>query len=404
MITQRELFFQHIGLPSRIPIALEIERAEGIYLYDGDGKKYIDLVSGVSVSNIGHRHPEVVKAISDQVNKYMHLMVYGKYIQSPQVKLAKRLADLLPKSLNCTFFVNSGSEAIEGSLKLAKRFTARTEIIAFKNAYHGGTHGALSVLGNESLKNAFRPLLPDIRFLEFNTVSDLVNITKKTACVIVEPIQAEAGIIIPQNDYLIALRKRCDETDALLVFDEIQMAFGRTGKLFCFEHSGVVPDILAIAKAMGGGMPLGAFISSHDIMLSLASNPELGHITTFGGHPVSCAAALASLNVLTTTDLVIKAEPKGNLFKNMLSKHTMIREIRQKGLMLAVELEKEEFTNKLVRILIRNGIVVDQFLFRPNAFRIAPPLTITEDEIAQACAAVLKSLDELKLIIGGHKS
>lgn len=395
MITQRELFFQHVALPSRKPVALEIEHAEGVFLYDMEGKKYFDLVSGISVSNIGHRHPEVIKAVEEQLKKYMHLMVYGKYIQSPQVLLAKKLADLLPENLDCTFYVNSGSEAIEGALKLAKRYTGRTGIIAFKNGYHGGTHGALSVMGNELLKNAFRPLLPDIRFLDFNSLSDLNHITKKTACVLVEPIQAEAGIIIPENDFLVSLREQCTATGTLLIFDEIQVAFGRTGKMFCFEHYNSVPDILVLAKAMGGGMPLGAFISLRDIMLSLTNNPELGHITTFGGHPVSCAAALASLNVLTSTNYMSEAEEKAILFKKMLNGHTLIKDIRNKGLMMAVELENETYTNQLSNILIKNGIIIDQFLFMPRAFRIAPPLTITKDEITEACSAILKSLDEL---------
>ncbi len=397
MISQRELFFQHLALPSRKPLALEIVSAEGIYMYSADGKRYTDLVSGVSVSNIGHRHPSVLKAIKDQLDKYMHLMVYGKYIQTPQVQFAKKLADHLPESLNSTYFVNSGSEAVEGSLKLAKRFTGRSEIIAFKNAYHGGTHGALSVMGDERLKQAFRPLLPNIRFLEFNNKKDLDAITTKTACVIVEPIQAEAGIILPQDDFLKELRKKCTRTGTLLIFDEIQMAFGRTGKLFCFEHYDVVPDILALAKAMGGGMPVGAFISSLEMMLSFSNNPELGHITTFGGHPVCCAAGLANLNVLTEGSLVEKAHAKGKIFHKALSNHPIVKEIRFKGLMMAIELENEDVANKLVQLFIKNGIVVDQFLFRPQAFRIAPPLTITEIEIAETCDVILKCFNELLL-------
>ena len=397
MISQRELFFQHLALPSRKPLALEIVSAEGIYMYDADGKRYTDLVSGVSVSNIGHRHPSVLQAIKDQLDKYMHLMVYGKYIQTPQVQFAKKLADHLPESLNNTYFVSSGSEAVEGSLKLAKRFTGRSEIMAFKNAYHGGTHGALSVMGEERLKQAFRPLLPNIRFLRFNNKKDLDAITTKTACVIVEPIQAEAGIILPQDDFLKELRKKCNLTGTLLIFDEIQMAFGRTGKLFCFEHYDVVPDILALAKGMGGGMPVGAFISSREIMLSLSNNPELGHITTFGGHPVCCAAGLANLNVLTEGSLVEQAHTKGKTFHEALRDHPLINEIRFKGMMMAIELENEAVANNLVQLFSKNRIVVDQFLFRPQAFRIAPPLIITEKEIAETCDVILKCFNELLL-------
>jgi acetylornithine/succinyldiaminopimelate/putrescine aminotransferase len=393
MISQRELFFRHVALPSRKPLALEIERAEGIYLYDINGKRYIDLVSGISVSNTGHRHPAVIKAVTDQLDKYMHLMVYGKYIQSPQVKLAKRLADLLPGDLQTTFFVNSGSEAIEGAMKLAKRYTGRTEMIAFWNAYHGGTQGALSILGNESLKNAFRPLLPEIRMLNYNSFEDLEQISAKTACVVVEPIQAEAGIILPVPGFLKALREKCNQTDTLLVFDEIQMGFGRTGKLFCLEHEQVVPDILCLAKSMGGGMPVGAFISSATIMQSLSHDPELGHITTFGGHPVCCAAALANLEVLTSGDLIQQAQSKGELFYELLKNHPLIKEIRFKGLMMAVELEKEEVTSDVVHLLAQNGLVVDQFLFRPAAFRIAPPLIIEEDQIKDVCEIILECLD-----------
>jgi len=395
MITQRELFFQHLALPSSTPLALEIEKAEGIYLYDSEGKAYIDLVSGVAVSNVGHRHPAILSAIKQQLDQYMHLMVYGKYIQSPQVKLAKRLSDLLPRGLDSTYFVNSGSEAIEGAMKLSKRYTGRTEIIAFKNAYHGGTQGALSALGNEEMKYAYRPLLPDVKFLDFDDSSVLKEITEKTACVLIEPIQAEAGIIIPADAYIHKLRQRCSETGTLLIFDEIQMGFGRTGKLFCFENWDVAPDIICLAKGMGGGMPIGAFISSKEIMSSLTFNPELGHITTFGGHPVCCAAALANIDVLQQENLIDMVNEKGELFYNKLSEHIAIKEIRHKGLMIAVELESPEVCNKLTGIFVKNGLVVDQFLFCPQAFRIAPPLTITKEEINVACEAILRSFDEI---------
>lgn len=395
MLTQRQLFFQHLALPSAHPLALEIVKAEGIYLFDVNGKKYIDLVSGVSVSNTGHRHPKIVEAIKNQLDKYLHLMVYGKYIQSPQVELAKKLSDHLPENLNSTYFVNSGSEAIEGTLKLAKRYTGRTGIIAFKNAYHGGTHGALSILGNEEMKYAFRPLLPDIQFLDFNNIEQLNRINEKTACVVIEPIQAEAGIILPENDFLKKLRKRCDETNTLLIFDEIQVGFGRTGKLFCFENYGITPDILCLAKGMGGGMPIGAFISSKEIMSSLTFNPELGHITTFGGHPVCCAAALANLKLLTESDIIDNVNKKGDFFRKNLSGHPAVKEIRQKGLMMAVELQNEQQVNKLLKLFIENGLVVDQFLFNPTSFRIAPPLTVSEKEVKEICQIINLCLDEL---------
>ena len=395
MLTKRQLFFQHLALPSAHTLALEIEKAEGIYLFDSDGKKYIDLVSGVSVSNVGHRHPMIIKAIKNQLDKYMHLMVYGKYIQTPQVDLATKLSENLPENLNSTYFVNSGSEAIEGALKLVKRYTGKTEIIAFKNGYHGGTHGALSLLGNEKLKYAFRPLLPNIQFLDFNNIEQLSKINKKTACVFIEPIQAEAGIILPEKDFLKKLRIRCDETNTLLVFDEIQVGFGRTGKLFCFENYEVTPDILCLAKAMGGGMPIGAFISSKEIMSSLTFNPELGHITTFGGHPVCCAAALANLKLLTESNIIENVNKKGELFINELKDNTAVKCFRQKGLMIAVELENEQIVSKLLELFVENGLIVDQFLFNSNSFRIAPPLIITETEIKEICKTINFCMDKL---------
>ena len=393
MLSNREIFFQHMCLPSLNPLDLEIEKAEGIYLYGKDGEKYIDLVSGVAVSNIGHRHPEVIKRIQNQLDKYMHLMVYGEMIQSPQTQLAYKLKEFLPENLKSTYFVNSGSEAIEGALKLAKRFTGRSEVIAFKNAYHGGTHGALSILGDERLKNAFRPLLPGIKFIEFNNFNHLNQITPKTACVVVETVQAEAGIILPKAGFLQALREKCTETGTLLVIDDIQMGFGRTGSLFSFENFGIVPDILTLAKAMGGGMPIGAFISSQEIMRSLTNKPELGHITTFGGHPVACAAALANLDVITKESIYKQAEKKGLIYKNELIKHPLVTEVRQKGLMLGVDIKGDVF--KLVRVFLRNGLITDPFLFRANAFRIAPPLTISEDEITESINLIWQSLSEL---------
>ncbi len=393
MISQRQLFLQHVGQTSDFPLQLEIERADGIYMYDNKGKSYIDLISGVSVSNVGHLHPEVVKAVKDQVEKYMHLMVYGEYIQTPQVEFAKKLTSLLPENLNSVYFVNSGSEAIEGALKLAKRYTGRSEIISFKNAYHGSTHGALSVMGNEEFKNSFRPLLPDVNFLNFNSYEDLNLITEKTACVLVEPVQGEAGIRLPKDNYLTKLRERCSAVGALLIFDEIQTGFGRTGNLFAFKEYNIVPDIMTIAKGMGGGMPIGAFVSSNRIMSRFKTNPILGHITTFGGHPVSCAAACASLDVLINEKIIDDVKSKGDLFRKYLN-HPEIKEIRGIGLFMAVELRDFNQVKKVIDIAINKGLVMDWFLFHDSAFRIAPPLIITKDQIKQACDILNESIEE----------
>lgn len=392
MSTLRQLFLKHIAQTSESPLALEIEKAEGIYMYDKSGKSYIDLISGVSVSNIGHRHPKVIEAVKNQLDKYMHLMVYGEYIQSPQVKLAEKIISILPSVYESIYFVNSGSEAIEGAMKLAKRYTGRTEIIAFNNAYHGSTHGALSLLGNEFFKNSFRPLLPDINFINFNNETDLERITQRTACVVIEPIQGEAGIILPENNFLIKLRNRCNETGTLLVFDEIQTGFGRTGKLFAFEHFNVLPDIFTIAKGMGGGMPIGGFVSSNKIMQVFKTNPVLGHITTFGGHPVSAAAALASLNVLIDENIIEDVERKSNLFKKYLI-HKEIKSIRGKGLFLAVELQNFDFLLQALNKSIDLGLVFDWFIFSDKHFRIAPPLNITDAEIKKSCDIIIKALN-----------
>ena len=395
-ISNRQLFQQNLAIPADVPDALEIEKAEGIYLFTDRGEKYIDLVSGVSVSNIGHSHPAVVEAVKLQTEKYMHLMVYGKYIQSPQVQLAGLLSSVLPEHLNSVFLVNSGSEAIEGALKLAKRMTARTEIIAFKDAYHGSTHGALSILGNEEMKSAFRPLLPNIKFLDYNNTEQLNNITDKTACVVVEAIQAEAGIIIPTSHFMEKLDTKCKETGCVLIVDEIQMGFGRTGKLFGFEHFNIKPDIVCFAKGMGGGMPIGSFVSSKENMRLLTHNPSLGHITTFGGHPVSSAAALASLKIILYEELALKANKKGKTIAEKLQSHKKIKEIRQIGLMLGVELKYQYSASKMVKILQKNKLIVDQFLFNNSSFRIAPPLTISAEEIELVIKKVTESLDELK--------
>lgn len=372
---------------------LEISLASGVYMYSPDGTKYLDLISGVSVSNAGHCHPDVVKAVQEQAATYMHLMVYGEVIQSPQVKYAERLAGLLPSSLSNCYFVNSGSEAVEGALKLAKRHTGRSRMIYFKNAYHGSTHGPLSIQGSEKFRNAFRPLMPDTFMADINDENAASMIDDKTACVIIEPVQGEGGVIDAGRNLLAALRKKCDATGALLIFDEIQTGFGRTGSMFAFEKSGVVPDILLLAKALGGGMPLGAFISSPAIMSSLVSNPVLGHITTFGGHPVCCAAGLASLEVIIREDLVAKSIVKSGLFREYLV-HPLIAEVRGEGLLLAVRLTDPAYIPYVIAHAPEYGIILDYFLFCNDAFRIAPPLIITAGEISFACGQLIKLLDE----------
>ncbi len=394
-ISNRQLYYQHLATPAFVPEAPEFSHAEGIYLFDNDNNPWVDLVSGVAVSNVGHRHPKVVEAIKNQVDKYMHLMVYGEFIQAPQVQLAGLLAHHLPPKLNAVYFVNSGSEANEGAMKLAKRATGRSEIVAFKNAYHGGTQGALSILGNEAMKYAFRPLLPDIRFLDFNSFGQLQKITNKTAAVVVESVQAEAGIVLPQNGWLRALRERCNETGTLLILDDIQMGFGRTGKLFSFEHFDFVPDILTLAKGMGGGMPIGAFIASKELMNQLQFQPALGHITTFGGHPVSCAAAKASLEVLLSEKLIEQVEEKGLLFEEALKNHPVVNEIRRIGLMLAIDLNDAALCQNALQSMFKHKLIADYFLFNPTSFRIAPPLTITENQIHEIIDTILISLNKI---------
>ena len=396
MLTQRQLFFEHVALPSLFPMGLEIVSAEGIYMYGSDGTRYTDLVSGVCVTNLGHRHPAIVQAVKEQVDKYMHLMVYGEFIQSPQVKLAQLLTQMLPPSLNSVYFVNSGSEAVEGALKLAKRITGRSRLIGYTNSYHGGTHGAYSMLGNEQLKNAYRPLLPDIEFLRFNNYDDLRRIDSKTACVLAEPVQAEAGIIVPDEEYMMALRQRCNETGTLLIFDEIQTGFGRTGKLFCFEHYGITPDIICMAKGMGGGMPIGAFVADKKLMLAFTSNPDFGHITTFGGHPVSAAAALANLQVLTENpELISEADEKGAQFEQALSPHPAVVKVRRKGLLMSIELNSPEANARAMKLLLDEGLITDPFFFMPQAFRIAPPLIITRQQIGESIGKLLQVLDKV---------
>lgn len=393
MLTNRQLFLKYLGQTSPSPLLLEVQRAEGVFMYGPSGEKYLDLISGVSVSNTGHRHPRVVNAIREQLDAYMHLMVYGEIIQSPQVKYASLLSQYLPPSLGSVYFVNSGSEAVEGAIKLARRFTGRSKIISFRNAYHGSTCGALSIQGSEDYKSSFRPLIPDIWLAGFNNPDSLGIIDSKTACVIIEPVQGEGGIITPADDFLSLVRRKCTETGALLVFDEIQTGFGRTGYMFAIDRYGVVPDIIVLAKALGGGMPLGAFISSPGIMMSLASSPALGHITTFGGHPVCCAAGMASLQVIADEGLIENCRLRSEQFRNEL-KHDLIRETRGEGLMLAVRLGNPSFVRYAVQKAPEFGLILDYFLFCDDAFRIAPPLTISGAEVSLACRQIKALLDD----------
>lgn len=379
-MTNRRLFLNHVGQTSQSPLCLEIVKAEGCRLVDADGKEYIDLIGGISVCNVGHRHPRVIEAIKKQLDDYLHIMVYGELVQSPQVQYAKKLTDHLPPSLNSVFFTASGSEATEGAMKLAKRFSNRTQIISFKNSYHGSTQGALSVMGSEYWRQAFRPLLPDVLQLQYNSFEDLENVREQTACVIAETIQAEAGVIVPQNGWLKALRKKCDETGTLLILDEIQCGFGRNGTLWAFEQFDVVPDILLLGKALGGGMPLGAFVAGKKIMDALTHDPVLGHINTFGGHPVCCAAGLAAFDVLQNGNLIAGVKEKEQLFLSLLH-HPKITTVRSRGLMIAVEFENFEMNKKIIDALIGEGIFTDWFLFAGNCLRIVPPLTISDDEI-----------------------
>ncbi len=387
-----EIFLNHIAQTTDSPFLITVERAEGIYLYSPDGKRYTDLISGISVSNIGHRHPHVIRAIKEQLDKHLHVMVFGEYIQSTPNQLAQKLVDLLPPSLNCSYFVNSGTEANEGALKLAKRYTGRTEIISCRKSYHGSTHGSLSVSGNEVKKSAFRPLLPDVKFIDFNSLFDLEQITNRTACLIMETIQGDAGVRIPAKEYMKAVRKRCDETGTLLILDEIQCGMGRTGTLFAFEQFGIVPDILTIAKAFGGGLPIGAFIADKKIMQTLTHDPMLGHITTFGGNPVCCASALATIQVIEEEKLLESVEQKGMLFEKLLQ-HKHIKEIRRIGLMFAVDFDSAERVNRIVENAKKEGVICYWFLSHPNSFRIAPPLIITEEQIKESCTVILQAIE-----------
>ncbi|HRE66272.1 MAG TPA: aspartate aminotransferase family protein [Cyclobacteriaceae bacterium] len=388
-----EVFLHRLAQTSTNPFLISIERAEGVYMYTPDGKDYMDMISGIGVSAIGHRHPHVVKAIKEQLDKHLHVMVYGEYIQSTSNRLASKLTSLLPSTLNCAYFVNSGTEANEAALKLAKRVTGRTEIISYRKSYHGSTHGSLSVSGNETKKQAFRPLLPDVRFINFNNPDDLSQISTRTACVIMETVQGDAGVRIPDKTYMQALRNRCTETGTLLILDEIQCGMGRTGKWFAFEHFDIVPDVLTVAKAFGGGLPIGAFISSEQNMFHLTHNPILGHITTFGGNPVCCASALATLEVIETEQLLAQVEQKGKLIESLLQ-HPKIKAIRRIGLLFAFDFESDEIVNRIVNYAKENGVICYWFLSHPNSFRIAPPLTITDSEIRKACQVIKQAIDQ----------
>jgi acetylornithine/succinyldiaminopimelate/putrescine aminotransferase len=390
--SNRSIFMELVGQTSPFPLGLEVEKAEGIYIYATNGKKYLDMISGIAVSNLGHGNKNIIKAVQDQAQKYMHTMVYGEHIQSPQIEFAKKLTDLLPENLNGVFYVNSGSEAVEGAMKLSKRYTGRYEIIACRNGYHGNTHGSQSLMDNEYLSQAYRPFVPGIRFIEYDNIESLEFITKKTAAVITETIQGDIGIKIARQEFMQALREKCDETGTLLVFDEIQTGFGRTGKLFAFEHYNIIPDILLVAKAMGGGMPTGALIADRRLLQVFTNNPILGYISTFGGHPVSLAAAVAALDELTEKNIINSIQKKEKLFLKYL-KHSAIKEIRYKGLFFAVDLGDTDFVKRVINSAYENGVLMDWFLYNDSAFRLAPPLIIEEEEIKSACDIIVDAIE-----------
>jgi acetylornithine/N-succinyldiaminopimelate aminotransferase len=389
----RQLFLHHVAQTSESPLMLEIEKADGCWLIDGNGNKYLDMISGIAVSNVGHNNADVKNAIAAQIEKYMHIMVYGEFVESPQVKYAQWIAAHLPEPLQSVYFVNSGSEAVEGALKLAKRYTGRPEIISFHNSYHGSTMGALSAGNNEERKHAFRPLIPDNTILNYNEFEQINHITDKTAVVLIEPIQAEAGVILPLDNYLQAISNRCKETGTLLIFDECQTGFGRTGKLFAWEHSGVIPDVIILGKAIGGGMPLGAFVASKNMMDVFTNGPILGHITTFGGHPVCCAAGLAAAEFMVKNNLVESSIAKAELINKLLTSNKIVA-VRNCGLFFAIEFESMDINFALNKKLVAAGLMVDWFLFAPNCLRIAPPLTISENEITYACKLINDVLSE----------
>jgi acetylornithine/succinyldiaminopimelate/putrescine aminotransferase len=392
-MNHRELFFRHLAQTSPAPLAIHMERAEGCTVWDRDGKAYLDMISGISVCNMGHRHPDVVRAVKDQADRYLHLLVYGELVESPQVEYATLLASKMPVPLDCVYFTSSGAEATEGAMKLAKRVTARPETVAFRHSYHGSTQGALSIMGDEYWRNAYRPLLPGIRHLDYGDPSQLDFISTETACVVAETVQAERGVKPPSVEWMQALRRRCTEVGALLVLDEIQTGFGRTGTLWGFEAYGIVPDVVLLGKALGAGMPLGAFVTSRKHMASLAEDPVLGHITTFGGHPVSCAAGMAGMKALLDEHRISEVGWKSDLFMRLLH-HPCIREVRAAGLLMAVEFDDAAFCKRVVDRCIRRGVMTDWFLFAPECLRLAPPLVITEEEIRRACAVVLAACEE----------
>jgi acetylornithine/N-succinyldiaminopimelate aminotransferase len=392
-ISQRALFLKHVAQTSPFPPMLEVQEANGCYITDVEGKSYLDFISGISVSNLGHRHPRVLKAIQEQLNKYLHVMVYGEFIQSPQVQLATLISQMLPAYLNSVYFVNSGAEAIEGALKLAKRRTGRTELISFKSAYHGSSHGALSIMGSEMFKTAYRPLLPSTRVLNYNNFEHLQQITTSTACVVVEVVQGEAGAIVGNYAWLQALQNRCAKTGCLLIIDEIQTGFGRTGACFALKHFGLRPDIVTMAKGMGGGLPIGAFAASAELMTDLSHDPLLGHITTFGGNALCCAAAVAVAEELMQSNLIAEVIPKSNRIIDNL-KHPDIIEIRGMGLLLALKLESNDRVLRVMNSCYAKGLITDWFLFADDCLRIAPPLVISNDEIDKACAIILKAIVE----------
>lgn len=393
-MTQRELFLRHVAQTSPAPMGLEMVKAEGCLLTDASGKEYLDIIGGISVANLGHRHPKVLQAIRNQLDAYLHIMVYGEFVEAPQVQYAKLLTDNLPENLNSVYFTNSGAEAVEGAMKLAKRITGRVQIIAFNNSYHGSTQGALSIMGDEYWRNAFRPLLPEVLHLHYNDDSSLNEINNQTACVILEAVQAEAGIKAPSTEWMQALRKKCDETGTLLILDEIQTGFGRTGKLWAFEHFNIVPDVLLLGKALGGGMPLGAFIADKKRMDAFTSNPVLGHITTFGGHPVCCAAGMAAMQALLDEGLINEVKRKEELYISLLN-HEKIKAIRSFGLWLALEFDSYETNKKIIDDCLENGVLTDWFLFAPQCLRISPPLIITETEIISVCETIIKACNKL---------
>lgn len=396
-MSNKKDFLSFQGQTNPFPYLIEIENAKGIYIFDKEGKSYMDMIAGVAVNNIGHGHPLIKKAIKDQVERHLHVMVYGEFVQDAQINFTKRLTSLLPETLDCVYTLNSGTEANEAALKLAKRITGRTEIVSFRGSYHGSTHGSLSVSGNETKKEAFRPLLPDVRFLNFNSISDLNQITNKTAGVIIETVQGDAGVRIPSKGFMIALRSKCSETGAQLIFDEIQCGIGRTGKLFAFEHFNVVPDLLTLGKALGGGMPIGALVSSKSKLKEFTYNPMLGHITTFGGHPVICAAANACLEVMTDEIDLTEVQRLGKLLEDLLSNEPEILEIRRIGMMYAFDMESFERVEKVIENCLEKGLISFWFLSHPHSFRLSPPLNISEKEIRTAAGIILAAIRETAL-------